>query len=194
MARSTRQRAALRKAQLISARKRKGKHRFGGSGRKLSSSHKRAITIVATGSAVAGGALGAYNAYTHFKAKHPVQKPPGEVSWDLHEGQRRPYPYVTEWGKAGGGAAPSREVSREKTLNSKIKVRVRGSASKLTKDVMQELQGQRVAGGGKRAKYDVVQVSEADWHAEGLRLREILHSPASEARRNRRLDRGLPDY
>lgn len=53
---TARRKAALRKAQLISARKRVGKH-FGSS-KKLSKGHKRAIGVAVAGAVIATGAYG----------------------------------------------------------------------------------------------------------------------------------------
>lgn len=182
---------ALRKAQEVSARKRRKRFGFA-SGRKLSRGHKRAIGAVAAGSVTVGGIYGAFK----FVNRKNIATKPGDSVPDWYEGGR-----PQRLAKVGGvmadfegnaGSAPSRLV--DTGAKKPIQVRINPNSSETVKRIMRELQGVQVPGGSKKAKYDVVEVTSAQARAEGLKYREILFSPRSAARRERRLDRGLPDY
>lgn len=182
---------ALSKAQEASARKRKKRFGFA-SGRKLSASHKRVIGAVAAGAAVSSAVYGTWFITKGKKAenrKNLAEKanPNGPKRISINQ-------LISDFKAKGDGAvSPSREAGG---LVGKIEVRVRAGLPPQVKSVMREIHGTRAtrARGNAKPSYKIVEVSDADWNARGLKAREILFSPASAARRERRLDRGLPDY
>lgn len=138
---TARRKNALRKAQLISARKRKRhgkKMGFSAGKRKLSRGHKRAIAMVAAGSLAAGAGAGIWK-YTSSR-KRPKQTPPGEVR-PSRPALTGTYPEVTALSLATGGAAQSRVI--EHTHQIKINTTV---THPLVLEIMKELHGKPVKG------------------------------------------------
>lgn len=158
---------ALRKAQLISARKRK--RHFGlGSQKKLSKSHKRAIAVAAGGALVAGGVYGtsAWMDIEQRKAKVKAMKSYRDhARWRVNARRLERSPnmsthrnltkdaftneiiQIEDNGKTS--TVPSRVV---KAGGYKTHTRLKGIAA----DIMRELDGQQIPGRRRGAKYKVV--------------------------------------
>lgn len=190
-------RAALKKAQAISAKKRK---KFGlKSGRRLSRGHKKAIGAVVAGAIAVGAGTGIWK-YTTSRNRKPLQKPPGQASPPVVADQKpsiadqkliptppRPWRYAGANDEASimlnqfkitGGSADSRVVTRKTTVNHKVDVPIRASGSDAYKSIMREMHGKPVPGGGKKAKYNVFEVSDEQWEAEGRELeRKMAYGP-----------------
>lgn len=163
---TAKRRAALRKAQLASAKKRR---KFGlKSGRKLSSGHKKAIGAVVAGAIAVGAGTGIWK-YTTSRNRKPLQKPPGSTPGSKVPYDGRPQRPATVGGVQGwfngeaGGAADSRVITRADTINHKVHVPIRASGSDAYKKMMREMHGKSVPGGGKKAKYNVFEVSDDQW-------------------------------
>lgn len=170
-------RAALKKAQAISAKKRK---KFGlKSGRRLSRGHKKAIGAVVAGAIAVGAGTGIWK-YTTSRNRKPLQKPPGsKVPYDGRPQRPATQGGVQGWfNDAGGGAADSRVITKATTINHKVDVPIRASGSDAYKKMMREMHGKPVPGGGKKAKYNVFEVSDEQWEAEGRELeRKMAYGP-----------------
>ena len=110
-------RVALRKAQMVSARMRRGRRKF--SGRKLTRGHKRAIGVVAAGAIVSAGVY----KYTSSRNR-PVQMPPGAKHSSLvpydGRGQRTPYNDNPGWHSKrdkNSAAAKSNVIQRTESMD-----------------------------------------------------------------------------
>lgn len=151
---------ALRKAQLISAQKRK--RRFGfASGRKLSKGHKRALGVVAGAAIVAGGVYGtsAWMNVEQRKAKVKVMKAyRDQARWNVNA--RRLTRSANMSKSRGEGldmsntvTAPSRVVLHTKQVKTHTKL------TGIAADIMRELDGKPVKGyysSRRSGKYKVV--------------------------------------
>ena len=176
----------IRNAQAISARRRKGR-----GGRKLSRGHKRVIGVAVAGSVVASGAFGAMYVSKKMVKHHenPAAKP-GDKRGKAHYSINQ---LISEFQQGSDSGSPlSKEIKLKRTTPQDV--HVRADAHPMVKSIMHELHGQRVPGGSAKAKYNVIEVTGVQASHDINAARAILASPASQARRERRLDRGLPDY
>lgn len=169
---TARRKAALRKAQLISARLRRGKHSFS-HGKKLSKGHKRAIATAVAGVAVAGGvyATSAWMNKTERKARVDfIKKNREEALRKVRSRRMSNSPDMTTRRNVYKDAWTNKEISiHEDTGNpsaaSKV-VRLKGQIKVHTsvqhpfaKAIMNELHGSAVVGGHSRrngGKYKVI--------------------------------------
>lgn len=162
---TARRRSALRRAQLISARKRRGKKRFSG-GRKLSRGQKKAIAVAVAGAIVSAGVY----KYTSGR-KRPVQKPPGgKVSKVPHDGRPQRTSYNDE-----PGWHPKRDKNSAAAQSSVVPRGVFGDQvtyssvqHPMARAIMDEIQGKPIMGKGrnrtkKQAKRVVVSGVRPDY-------------------------------
>ncbi len=162
-------RTALKKAALISARKRRRKFSFA-TAKKVSARHKKAIALVAGGVAIASTTGGVW--YYTSSRKRPKQEPPGQAKPPEEQRPQR-MAGITPI-DLGVGSAPDRTVTREKTLNHELVQYIRASSHPVVKSLMWELHGKPVPGGGKKAKYKIVELSDKEWNIREAYLKEKL--------------------
>lgn len=131
---------ALRKAQEVSARKRKKRFGFA-SGKKLSQGHKRAIGVVAAGAVIGSGAFGAlYLSNKRAKQKQIIAKKPGDDLKEISRPQRPPGKANNRWfNKPGGGAAKTRVVRPVGDVEIYV-----NSTNETVRRIMSEIHGKKV--------------------------------------------------